>query len=68
MRDVSQQRQEQRAHDQPLPVGRQHEGRERAGACAKDDQVPAITRMFQMRRAAFDVRKMEQRRAGKGSR
>lgn len=68
MRDVLQQRQEQRAHNQPLPVARQHEGRQRAGACTKDGQVPAITRLFQVWRAAFDVREMEQRRAGKGLR
>lgn len=68
MHNMLQPRQEQRAHDQPLPVGRQHEGGAREGARAKGDQVPTVAGLFQMRRAAFDMREVEQRRAGKGLR
>jgi hypothetical protein len=41
LHDVLQARQEQHTHDQLLPVGRQHEGRERADACTTGSQVPA---------------------------
>lgn len=39
---------------------------ERAGAYTKDDRVPAITRMFQVRRAAFVMRKDGAATGGQG--
>lgn len=60
---MSKARQERGTHDQPLPVGRGYDGAETAGAGANVGQDPTITGMFQVRSAAFGMRKMEQRHA-----
>lgn len=68
LRGMSQSREGQHAHDQPLPVGRQRQGGTRTQARTTDGQVSAVTRLFQMRRAPVDMRQMEQRRASEGLR
>lgn len=68
LRCMSQSREGQHAHDQPLPVGRQRQGGAGTQARATGNQVPAVTRLFQMRHAAIDMRQMEQRRASESLR
>ena len=65
---MSQSRVGQHAHDQPLHVGRQRQGGAGTQARTADGQVPAVTGLFQMRRAPIDLRQMEQRRASEGLR
>lgn len=65
---MSQSREGQHAHDQPLPVGRQRQSRARTQARTTGGQVPTVTGLFQMRRAQIDLRQMEQRWASAGLR
>ena len=68
LRGMSQSRERQHAHDQPLRVGRQRQGGARTQVRTTGDQVPAVTGLFQMRRAPIDLRQMEQRWASEGLR